>query len=205
MVFQMKFILISVLLLGLNQAKAQTHSKILDDALNDIFLSKYASVEIDSVLQEQDKDTIQKVKLIVNGYWHFQGVKRGRYENDLVDTLEWSSNSLGSTTTFVKNGDVFNLNNERITKTDSIVFSHFDFSNSSSLVDFRELYKRGNHETFYSTRLCGPYYEIVYFQKEIGLLSKGMGGQSFTPIRYLSNKVLMFKGEEGLECHLKIE
>ena len=149
--------------LTLNQAKTQTHSKLLNEALSEVFFNANLEMVIDSLLQEKYKDTIQKIQIEIHGFWHYQGISRNRYEKDLVDTLFWSSVVLSGEqiTTFVKNGDVFKLKNGKIIKTDSIATSFFDFSNPSLSIGIKELEKIGTKGAYFSARICQPFYSIV--------------------------------------------
>ena len=55
---------------------AQTNNELLEQALNDVYSSRSIFIEIDSVLQEKYKDTIQKVKIQIHGLWHYQGIEK---------------------------------------------------------------------------------------------------------------------------------
>ena len=92
------------------------------------------------------------------------------------------------------------------TKQTKICVSEFDFSESNFThsVSLKVVIDK-NDIGVYETKTCQPFYSIIYHQKEIGLYISGMGGEYFEPIKYLSDKVLIFKTEEGLECYLRKE
>ena len=224
MIFQIKLFLTICFLLVFNQVDAQTNNDILKDsivddgfkivqpkkpktnveflaeAVNEIYHSERYTVEIDSAAQLKYKDTIQSVKIRIHGLWQYQGIHK-RYQDDFIDTLYFSDEFV-----FVKNGVVYFSKNGIETKQTKICVSEFDFSESNFThpVLIKEVIDKSGIGGF-ETKTCQPFYSIIYHQKEIGLYSSGMGGQYFEPIKYLSDKVLIFKIEEGLECYLRKE
>ncbi len=206
MVFTKKMLCIFGLLLFYQNAKAQINDESLKMALYELSFNDHPYVEIDSALQIKYKDTIQDVRKRISGYWHFQG-KKPKYEYVLVDTLSITDEG----TTYVKNGEVFLIRNGITSKSNEIVFTHFDFSDnrfdSSEPFNtkYKELTKSKGSQDYYEQKTCQPLYSIVYFQKELGIFCVGLGCYDIRPIKFLSDKVLIIKSEDGLECYLKKE
>jgi hypothetical protein len=197
--FRVKLFLIFGLFLFLQKTKAQEPNENIDKILYAIYLSDYPTVDIDSVIQEQFKDTIQNIKTRISGSWHFQGIKK-RYEDDFIDTLIRLSDGEA---TFVKNGEIIFLKNGVETKSNEILESYFNFEFDN--IRYKDQVPKIQKGGFYEFKTCQPIYDIVYFQREIGLLSRGMLGNFFRPIKYLSNKILIIKTDKGLECYFKRE
>jgi hypothetical protein len=203
---KIKSFLIFIFCLFFFHTKAQTNNASLNQALQEVSFDEYPIVEIDSILQERYKDTIQIVKKTLKGAWHFQGTKT-RLSSDLIDTI-FKREEIG--VGIVKNGVVYIVNNNNLKETKGRIVSSFDFSNSKELFSEVEMNKLiGNQNEFgdmvFEVKSCPPIYNIVYFQMQIGILSQGMGGQYFSPIKFLSDKVLIIKNDDELDCYLKME
>ncbi len=197
--FRIKLFAIFSFFLFLQNVKAQESNENIDKILHSIWLNDYPVVDIDSAAQERFKDTIQNIKTRIFGSWHFQGIKK-RYSDDFIDTL---IRLYDGEATFVKNGEIVFLKNGVETKSNKVIMSYFNFNFEFDYVKYKVLFSKTPTETNYEFKTCQPIYNIVYFQREIGILSRGMSGDFFQPIKYLSDKILIIKAEEGLECYLK--
>lgn len=180
----------SIILIVLSIICTRTAAQAIDDSPKDTIVNSFERsywIELDSVLQITYRDTLNAIELKLNGLWHYQGIrKKGEI---LTDTLSWSSEG----TVFVKEGKVFQLQNEIEKETEHIEVIWFDFKDKIHAVHV--LVDKDHKGATYDFKTCRPSYTIASYNNQIGVLSFGMGGYFFEPIKYLDNKKLILEVE----------
>jgi hypothetical protein len=170
---------------------AQSYNEDLTKAIGEVIYNDFDLVDIDSSLQVVYKDTIDIVKSKLKGSWRYQGIKKYR-QQDLLDTL--------SRTCYLKNGEVYWLENGEYRKSEDFVESYFNFDDDYSSWVNKLVYKTPN----YYTSLHRPFIYAVYHQREVGILIKGFIGTSFLSIKFLDEKVLILKeSKDSYWCYLR--
>ena len=156
----------------------------------------FGEIKLESKLQIKYSDTLQNIGKRITGKWKYLGK---RTNGILIDTIGTNFRNDKETLIIIENGTVIESEGNKRKKADYFYEITYSFKNGNG---FYSREKKYFNEGITSITSCQPIPELVYYEKKFGILSIGMGGQSFSEINELTPKKLVL--ENGKE-YLKLE
>ncbi len=156
------------------------------------YSQKSMKIEIDYELQLKYQDTLQAMEDNITGHWKYLGKRNGRKLKDTVSTNYENT----SRNVIVENGIVFEVANQKKTKTNYYFETIYDFKNEIGFYSSERKYINNEISAISSYE---PFVELVYYKEKFGIIFTAPGGKYFEPIRSIYGKKLIFEnGEEYL-------
>jgi hypothetical protein len=132
----------------------------------------------------------------MTGKWKYLGK---RTNGILTDTLGTSFSNGKKTLITIENGIIIESEGNKSKKVDYFYEITYSFNNGKGYYS-RE--KKYYNKGILSITSCQPIPELVYYEEQFGILSIGMGGETFSEINELTPEKLVL--ENGKE-YLKLE